>query len=221
MEGLLEKNEEQNQAALARAFKAFQESARTRDEDPESFEAARTRYYFLKNGPEWLEQEKKRISSQKLDPVLDEYRDMYSSLESEENVQKAYTDSVAVIRDQQEALTANTDKRASYFSNLIEREKQKKSAFDRYVELTSPTSAAAVPEAQEVSYIVKYFSGFPGSFTTILDIAVGLLVVFLLLLIFRKSKLAFMSFGTSSVAPGIVIQSPALGPTSRYAASFR
>jgi hypothetical protein len=179
-----------DQRATSLAFKAFQEAARTKDEDPAKFEAARIRYYSLKNGPSWTEQEKNRISGTQIDPIIAQFRDMYTSLTSEQTVQKAYTDSVATIRDQQQSLTDNAQKHVSYFGKLIDQEKQKKSAFNRLVELTSQTSPAASPIPDNIPIIVKYFSGYPASFSTILDIVLSVLIFFILYMGLRKSSLS-------------------------------
>ena len=129
-----------DEAKIARAFKAFQDSARTRDEDPETFEAARTRYYFLTKGQAWLDQEKKRVAAEKLDPILSEYRDTYISLNSEEAVQKGYTDSIEAIRNKQEEIKGSTNRQKSFLAKLMSDESQKRSAYDRYLELTTPSS---------------------------------------------------------------------------------
>ena len=78
---------------VAKAFKYFQDAARNKDTQPDIFEGARIRYYTLKNGDGWLQQEKQRIQTEKMKPILEEYRRQYESLENEAQVQKGYTDS--------------------------------------------------------------------------------------------------------------------------------
>lgn len=182
---------EADPARIARAFKAFQDAARNKDSDPETFEAARTRYYFLTKGKAWFEQEKGRIAAEKLDPVLNEYRDMYTSLESEANVQKAYTDSIAAVRDRHEEVKDEAVRQASYFEKLQQEEERKKSAFDRAVELASPTEIAR--ETPNVPFLVRYFSGYPSSFTILLDILLGILIVGILVIGYRKTRIQVTS----------------------------
>lgn len=178
----------QEEERKARAYKAFQDAARNKDKDPEGFEAARMRYYFLSKGPAWLEQEKNRISSNKIDPILDEYRDIFTSLSNEEQTQRAYTDSMQGIRDKQATLRSEAGKQASYFKRLAEEETMKKSAFDRFVELTSPAYEAKVDATQEAPFVVKYFAGFPSSFNIILDVILGLFIVIILFLGISKIR---------------------------------
>jgi hypothetical protein len=211
---------EQDQARIARAFKAFQDAARNRDTDPETFEAARTRYYYLTKGDAWLDQEKKRISAEKIEPIIAEYRDMYISLNTEENVQKAYTDSIAVIRDKQDELMGGANRQKSFLEKLISEESQKKSAYDRYIELTNPTPVpSAEAPSQDVPVLVRYFSSFPSSFSIIMDVVLAILVLFILILVVTKGKISFDNIlitasqfrrqGTGN----IIIQTPAFGPS--------
>lgn len=217
-----------DEARLQRAFKAFQDAAQNRDKDPEAFEAARMRYYFLKKGPAWFEQEKQRIAADKLDPVLNEYRDMYTSLETEATVQKAYTDSIEAIRDKQENLKDGATKHVSFLERLLRNEEQQKSAFDRYVELTSPTSAPSPEDVavEDAPFFVRYFSGFPSSFSIILDVVLGLFILIILWLGIRKTRLGVSSmfsrgyypttsssyFGVPSSVTAPFARSPSFGP---------
>jgi hypothetical protein len=179
----------QEEQRKARAFKSFQDAARNKDTDPQAFEAARMRYYYLSKGPAWLNQEKQKISSEKLDPVIAQYRDMYSSLSNEEDVQRAYTDSIENIRDKQSNIKSSAGKQTSYFQKLAEEEKQKKSAFDRFVELTSPAYALKAEDGiQDAPFVVKYFSSFPSSFKIILDVVLGLFIAIILFLAVSKAR---------------------------------
>lgn len=206
-------DQSQEEMRKARAFKAFQDAARNRDSDPDEYEAAKMRYYFLTKGPEWWQQEKQKIASNKLDPVIAEYRDMYSSLENEASVQKGYTDSIELIKNKQSTIKSEAEKQTSFFDKLLEEQKQKKSAFDRYVELTSPSYAPQPTQpTQEVPYIVQYFASFPSSFNMILNILLGLFGVIILWMGLRKAKV-FSSITwsrmTQPMSSGItIVQSP-------------
>lgn len=178
----------QEEQLKARAFKAFQDAARNKDSDPETFEAARMRYYTLSKGPAWLTQEKQKITSEKLDPILNEYRDMYTSLSSEADVQRAYTDSIEGIRNKQSDIKSSAQQQTSYFQKLLDQEKQKKSAFDRFVELTSPAYTAKADPTQDAPFVVKYFAGFPSSFRIIMDVILGLFIAIILVLAVSKVR---------------------------------
>lgn len=206
-------DQSQEEMRKARALKAFQDAARNRDSDPDEYEAAKMRYYFLTKGPEWWQQEKQKIASNKIDPVIAEYRDMYSSLENEASVQKGYTDSIELIKNKQSTIKSEAEKQTSFFDKMLDEQKQKKSAFDRYVELTSPSYAAQPTEpTQEVPFIVKYFASFPSSFNMILNILLGLFGVIILWMGLRKARVfSTMSWNSfrQPMSSGITfVQSP-------------
>jgi hypothetical protein len=216
-----------DEARLARAFKAYEAASRNRDADPEEFEAARTRYMFLKNGDAWLAQEKRRIESEKLDPIINQFRDMYKALTDEEGIQKAYTDSVETIKDKQENITSGAKKQSAYFKKLIDDQKSKKSAYDRYVELTSSAPVSA-PSTQRVPALIAYFATYPSTFTILLDIALAGLVIFLLFAILRRSTklVSGITSLASAVAPSpevfsTPLLSPDLGPSRSVAINPR
>jgi hypothetical protein len=184
----------QEEARKQRAFKAFQDAARNKEKDPETFEAARMRYYFLTKGPAWFKQEKKRISSEKIDPILADYRDMYTTLQAEEEIQRGYTDSIEVIKNKQETIKDSTVKQTSFFDKLLDTEKMKKSAYDRYIELTSPSAVGVAGSTPDVPSIVQYFASFPSTFKIILDVVLGIIILAILYLGLMKAKI-----GTNSL----------------------
>jgi len=214
---------QQKEEQKARAFKAFQDAARNKESDPDTFEAARARYYFLTKGPAWFSQEKKRISSEKIDPVLDQYRDTYTSLLSESAVQQGYTDSIAGIRDKQDTLRHGVATQSSFLEKLLSSEEQKKGVWDRLVELTSPSYTATSPPTQDVPLLVGYFAGYPSSFSIIMDIVLGVMVVVILYLLVTKTKYlgSWMSTGASAVSQLSIEPTPSgqykvmLSPTPR------
>jgi hypothetical protein len=203
----------QEEARKQRAFKAFQDAARNKDKDPETFEAARMRYYFLTKGPAWFKQEKKRISSEKIDPIIADYRDIYTSLQAEEEIQRGYTDSIEAIKNKQEKIKDSTLKQTSFFDRLLDTEMMKKSAYDRYIELTSPSSVGVAGPTPNVPRIVQYFSSFPSTFKIILDVILGILILAILYIALIKTKIGVHSLFTPRRTPqlpssGITIISP-------------
>ena len=180
----------EKQQELQSAYDSFQRASQNRDEDPETFEQTRFRYYGLKNGKAWMDQERKVIADKKLSPVLDGYRRQYNDLENQGAVQQGYTDSIAAIRNKQSSLKDGVSKNTDFLGNLLDDKKQKISAFNRYIELTDPITATPVAQ-QTDNIIVRYFAAFPSSFITILDIVIAILVILLLVLILNKSKLAY------------------------------
>lgn len=183
----------------ADAFRYFQDAARNRDAEPEIYEGARIRYYTLKNGDAWLEQEKRRIQTEKLQPIVQKYKDQYDALENEMEVQKGYTDSIAAIRDKQSSLKSGMSGNLKFLQNLLQDKQIQLSNYNRYVELTTPGYVEYVEEVKTSPLpIVSYFAGFPSSFNIILDVFIGFLIVFTLILILRKVRPGFMSFFKST-----------------------
>lgn len=183
----------------ADAFRYFQDAARNRDAEPEIYEGARIRYYTLKNGDAWLEQEKRRIQTEKLQPIIQKYKDQYDALENEMEVQKGYTDSIAAIRDKQSSLKSGMSGNLKFLQNLLQDKQIQLSNYNRYVELTTPGYVEYVEEVKTSPLpIVSYFAGFPSSFNIILDVFIGFLIVFTLILILRKVRPGFMSFFKST-----------------------
>ena len=173
---------------VAKAFKYFQDAARNKDTQPDIFEGARIRYYTLKNGDGWLQQEKQRIQTEKMKPILEEYRRQYESLENEAQVQKGYTDSIAVIRDKQSSLKSGMMGNLKFLQNLLEEKQKDLSNYNRYVEMTTPGYVEYKEQVKQVSPLISYFAGFPSSFNIILDVFIGFLVLFALILILRKVR---------------------------------
>jgi len=204
------------------AYESYQRASQNAEEDPETFEQTRFRYYSLKNGPAWAAQERKVIEDKKLGPVLAKYRQQYADLDNQSAVQVAYTDSIAAIRDKQSSLTDSVSGNIDFLGNLLSEKLQKIGAFNRYIQLTDPTSATPVPAVENP--IVAYFAGFPSSFTTIMDVFIAILILLTLILLLRKSGISFQGLrqsftqgfgfgmGQASGLPNVQISSPGLGP---------
>jgi len=205
------------------AYESYQRASQNAEEDPETFEQTRFRYYSLKNGPAWAAQERKVIEDKKMGPVLAKYRQQYADLDNQSAVQVAYTDSIAAIRDKQSSLTDSVSGNIDFLGNLLSEKLQKIGAFNRYIQLTDPTSATPVPAVENP--IVAYFAGFPSSFTTVMDVFIAILILLTLILLLRKSGISFQGLrqswtqgfglwgqGQASGLPNVQISSPGLGP---------
>jgi len=175
------------------AFETFQRASQTRDDDPDAFQAARFRYYGLKNGEQWMAQETKRINAEKMDPVLDKYRTQIKDLDAQSEVQKGYTDSIATIRDKQSSLKEGVSGNIDFLRDLLMDKEQKVSVYNRYVDLTSPSSAT-VAAISPANPLVAYFAGFPSSFLTALDVFLAVVILFVLILGISKVGSAYASW---------------------------
>lgn len=208
---------------MQKAFETFQRASQRRDDDPEAFQAARFRYYGMKNGPEWMAQEKKRINAEKMDPILDKYRSQIQDLDAQSEVQKGYTDSIATIRDKQSSLKQGIAGNVDFLKDLLMDKEQKVSVYNRFIDLTSPSSpvAASITSANPLA---SYFAVFPSSFLTVLDVFLAVVILFILILLLTKSNTALASVRSwiptwfqpkPTTALPLMPTSPALGPTSR------
>jgi len=179
---------------LQTAFAFYESAARNRDKEPAIFEGARIRYFALKNGDAWLQQEKKRVQSETLEPEIDKYRQQYEMLKSETDVQKGYTDSIATVRDKQAALKSSMSGNIDFLGNLLDEKEAKLSAYNRYIELTAP---AAVQTSEQVKSeaipLISYFSGFPASFLTVLDVILAIFILLFVALAYYKGRDTFNS----------------------------
>jgi hypothetical protein len=212
------------QKELQSAYESYQRASQNADEDPETFEQTRFRYYSLKNGDAWAAQERKVIADKKMGPILAGYRQQYTDLDNQSAVQAAYTNSIAAIRDKQAMLKDSVSGNIDFLGNLLSEKLQKIGAFNRYIELTDPASAPATPVPAVANPIVAYFSGFPSSFTTVLDVFIAILILLTLFLVLRKSGISFQALrqswtqgfgfgqGQASGLPNVQISSPGLGP---------
>jgi hypothetical protein len=210
--------------ALQSAQESYNRAVQNPDVDPDTLEQLRFRYYSMKNGPAWADQERKVIVDKKMSPVLDAYRQQYDDLDNQSAVQAAYTDSIATIRNKQASLKESVSGNIDFLGNLLSEKLQKIGAYDRYIELTDPTTATPVPATSNP--MVAYFSSFPSSFATILDVFIAILILLMLIIIFRKSGIAFTGFrslfgssyyNTQPGLPNIKISSPGLSPVSKVA----
>ena len=187
MQTIVDTEAQRKEKELQTAFAFYESAARNKDAEPEIFEGARIRYFALKNGDAWLQQEKKRVQSERLEPEVDNYRRQYEMLRGEADVQKGYTDSIANIRDKQSALRGSVGGNIDFLGNLLEEKEAKLSAYNRYIELTTPSAVQTQMQSEAIP-LVAYFAGFPASFLTILDVLLVILVVLFLALTYYKGR---------------------------------
>lgn len=84
---------------LADAFKDLQKAENARDESPEAYQIARTAYYTLLKGPEWIEEERIRIARAEVDPVVRQYRHNASQIVNQSQQQARIYDVVNGVKD--------------------------------------------------------------------------------------------------------------------------
>jgi len=180
-----------NSVELQKAHEYYLAAAANRDKDPDTYQGARIRYMTLKNGEGWLHQEKQRIADNKLEPTIDKYRQEFKTLTSQASTQRGLVDSIAGVRDKQADLVGKTTDRFQYLDTLLKEKEAKMSAYDRFVQLTTPAAYIAqanTGQGPESAPFVTYFASFPSSFSIILDVVIAVLGLFLLLTILGKTR---------------------------------
>ena len=221
---------------LQKAHEYYLAAAANRDKDPDTYQGARIRYMTLKNGPAWLQQEKVRISENKLEPTIDKYRQQFNTLTSQATAERGIVESIAGVRDKQADLVANTSDRFQYLDTLLKEKEAKMSAYDRFVQLTTPAAyvnQAKTGQGSESAPFVTYFASSPPSFAIILNVVIGVLGLFLLITILGKTSALFTGLSnfqrnlytraTMAMTPStpIVINTPAAAPAAGAAAATR
>jgi hypothetical protein len=105
------------------AFKELQAAENVRDESPSAYQMARTAYYTLLNGTEWLAEERERIASAEVDPEIRRYRDAVASIDLRKNEQQKTIDVVNGIKDKVLSLRDDFQYSVNTFSDQIEKVK--------------------------------------------------------------------------------------------------
>lgn len=194
-----------NSRELQKAHEFYLAAAANRDEDPDTYEGARIRYFTLKNGEGWLQQEKTRIADTKLKPAIDDYRRQFQTLESQAAVQNKLVDSIVSARDKQSATVGSASSNFEFLDNFLQEKKAKMSAYDRFVELTSPSASINAektgPGSSLALPIATYFASFPSSFNTILNVVIAITGLFLIVIAISKSRNLFKGWSTTTSAP--------------------
>lgn len=80
-------------------FTALQTAENARDTAPDAYQAARTAYYTLVNGPAWVEQEKARIANVEAQPIVNGYVARYNDIQAKKNQQQSTIEVVDGVRD--------------------------------------------------------------------------------------------------------------------------
>ena len=95
----------QRQKKLSGLKAAFDEKTTTRDTDPEGYEQARIAYFTELNGQGWLAQEKQRIASEEISPVVSGYQQQFNSLKGEVKNQDVFVKLMGMLKadEQQDA----------------------------------------------------------------------------------------------------------------------
>ena len=140
----------QRQKKLSGLKAAFDEKTTTKDTDPEGYEQARIAYYTELNGQGWLAQEKQRIASEEIAPVMNTYRQQYDSLKGEVKNQGVFVNLMNMLK-------ADEDRDTQELGGLtkkLQSEKDKADTLNRLNELSQQPVQASPKLSFNIWYIL-------------------------------------------------------------------
>lgn len=88
-----------NETILRDAFVQLQEAENARNEAPEAYQLARTRYYTLARGDTWLAEERTRVSNSEVIPMVQQYSAQYVDLAGRLQQHQQTYDVVQSVKD--------------------------------------------------------------------------------------------------------------------------
>lgn len=149
------------------------------EQDPAGYEKARIAYFTLLNGPGWLAQEKNRIASEEVEPVLESYQKQYDALKGEQQSQTIFKNLADALKSQENADAQGN----AYLQKQLMLEKDKAQTADRLNQLTAGTSYTPPETNKYISWAI--------------DIVIAILGLFVL----YKAYTRF--FGQVSMSPAV------------------
>jgi hypothetical protein len=105
------------------AFRDLQAAENARDQSPEAYQSARTAYYTLIKGPEWINEERQRVANADVNPEIQKYRDSVSSVNVRNQEQQKTIDVVNGIKDRVLSLRDDFKYSVDTFSEQLEKVK--------------------------------------------------------------------------------------------------
>ena len=103
------------------AFKDLQKAENARDQSPEAYQAARTAYYTLFKGPEWINEERERVAKAEVGPEVQKYRDAVNAVSVRTREQEKTIDVVNGIKDKVLSLRDDFRYSVNTFSDQLEK----------------------------------------------------------------------------------------------------
>jgi hypothetical protein len=107
------------------------------EEDPAGYEKARIAYFTVLNGPGWLANEKHKIASQDVEPVLTTYKQQYDTLKGEQQAQSVFSNLATALTSQKEG----DQETNSFLTKQLASEKDKAATSDRLNQLGGQSSS--------------------------------------------------------------------------------
>jgi len=105
------------------AFKELQQAENARDQSPSAYQSARTAYYMLVKGTDWINEERERVSKAEVAPEVQKYRDAVSAVNVRTQEQQKTIDVVNGIKDKVLSLKDDFKYSVSTFGDQLEKVK--------------------------------------------------------------------------------------------------
>ena len=105
------------------AFNDLQKAENVRDQSPSAYQAARTAYYTLVKGADWINEERQRISKAEVDPEVQKYKDAVAAANARTQEQQKTIDVVNGIKDKVLSLKDDFRYSVNTFSDQLEKVK--------------------------------------------------------------------------------------------------
>jgi hypothetical protein len=166
--------------------------AASADTDPLTKQLAQFNYNSVKNGPDWSRQEKAKIIKTQIDPVLKRYQAQFTALQGDHQQKRDVVDAVEKVKDQQAALRKTVEQQMKE----VQEKEDLMQLRNREVELASGT--ATTLSVRTLDPLVQYFSGYPASFVTILNVLISVIIFFMLAIVYKKTQFISQSFTNGS-----------------------
>jgi len=140
----------QRQKKLSGLKAAFDQKSTTRDIDPEGYEQARIAYMTELNGQGWLAQEKQRIASEEISPVVSGYQDRYKQLQTDTKTQGVFVNLMSMLKADEE----QEQQELGGLNKKLQSDKDKADTLNRLNELNQQPTQASPTISPTLWYIL-------------------------------------------------------------------
>jgi hypothetical protein len=124
------------------AFRDLQKAENARDESPEAYQIARTAYYTLIKGQEWINEERERVAKSEVEPEIRKYRDMLGGITQQKQQQQKTVDVVQAVKDKVLSLKDDFKYSVDTLNNQVEKLKVQINMENRSRDKPKPNTSA-------------------------------------------------------------------------------
>jgi hypothetical protein len=105
------------------AFKDLQKAENVRDQSPSAYQSARTAYYTLVKGADWINEERQRVSAAEVAPEVQKYRDSVDAANVRTQEQEKTIDVINGLKDKVLSLKDDFKYSVNTFGDQLEKVK--------------------------------------------------------------------------------------------------